>query len=114
MVKDSVLRTYNLDDFVYHLQPEDIISVQFFSLTPEEFNFFALKQNQGQGGNNFGQPGNALVNGYLIDENGEVEFPVVGKINISGLTIFEAQNKIQVVSDQYLENPIVEVRLLSY
>ena len=114
MVKDSVLRTYNLDDFVYHLQPEDIISVQFFSLTPEEFNFFALKQNQGQGGNNFGQPGNALVNGYLIDENGEVEFPVVGKINISGLTIFEAQNKIQVVSDQYLENPIVEVRLLNF
>jgi len=114
VLKDSILRTYNLDNFEYHLQSEDIISVQFFSLTPDEFNFFSLKQNQGQGGNNFGQPGNALVNGYLIDENGDVEFPVVGKINITGLTVFEAQNHIQEISDQYLDSPVVEVRLLNF
>ena len=46
MVMDSVLRVYSLDNFEYKLQPEDIVSVQFYSLTPEEFNFFALKQAQ--------------------------------------------------------------------
>jgi len=114
--KDSVLRSYPLDDFEYHLQPEDIISVQFFSLTPEEFNFFTLKQTQGisSGGNLFQNPAAVLVNGYLIDEKGEVEFPVVGKVKVEGLTIFEAQNHISEIADEYLESPIVEVRLLNF
>ena len=113
--KDSVLRTYDLDDFEYKLQPEDILSVQFFSLTPEEYDFFSLKQNQG-GGNSqqFTTGASALVFGYLIDENGEIEFPVVGPVRISGLTVFEAQNKIVEVARQYLESPVVEVRLLNF
>ena len=114
--KDSILRTYPLDDFEYHLQPEDILSVQFFSLTPDEYNFFTLKQTQGisSGGNLFQNPASTLVNGYLIDENGEVEFPVVGMVKVEGLTIFEAQNHISEIADQYLESPIVEVRLLNF
>lgn len=113
--KDSILRVYNLDDFEYHLQPEDILSVQFFSLTPEEFNFFALKQNQGiSNSGQFQNPTAALVNGYLVDEEGKVEFPVVGKIKVEGLTVFDAQNHIQAIADQYLENPVVEVRLLNF
>jgi len=113
--KDSILRVYDLDDFEYHLQPEDVLSVQFFSLTPEEFNFFILKQNQGAtGGNRFQNPASSLINGYLVDENGEVQFPVVGKVKVSGLTVFEAQNHIQGIADQYLDSPVVEVRLLNF
>jgi polysaccharide biosynthesis/export protein len=116
LTKDSILREYELSDFEYKLQPEDIISVQFFSLTPDEFNFFALKQNQGVGNNGqqFSSAGGALVNGYLIDEKGEVEFPVVGSIRISGLTVFGAQNEILKIAKQYLESPVVEVRLLNF
>ena len=40
--KDSIVRTYPLDDFEYKLQSEDILSIRFFSLTPTEFDFFAL------------------------------------------------------------------------
>jgi len=113
-VKDSVLRTYDLSDFEYKLQPEDILSVQFFSLTPEEYDFFSLKQNQSAGGNQFQSASSGLINGYLVDENGEIEFPVVGKVQVSGLSIFDAQNHIQLVADQYLESPVVEVRLLNF
>ena len=41
-------------------------------------------------------------------------FPVVGSIRISGLTVFEAQNEILRIAEQYLENPVVEVRLLNF
>jgi polysaccharide export outer membrane protein len=112
--KDSVLRIYELSDFEYHLQPEDILSVRFYSLTPEEYDFFSIKSG---GSNNYNQLQNAasgLVNGYLIDEEGMIEFPVVGKVAISGLTIFEAQNEISKVADLYLESPVVEVRLLNF
>jgi polysaccharide export outer membrane protein len=113
--KDSILRVYNLDDFEYHLQSEDILSVPFYSLTPDEFNFFSLKQNEGGGsGNRFQNAASSLVNGYLIDENGAVQFPVVGNVVVAGLTVFEAQNHIQEIADQYLESPVVEVRLLNF
>lgn len=115
VAKDTILRIYDLSDFEYHLQPEDILSVQFYSLTPQEYDFFSIKG--GSGAANFNQFQNgaaALVNGYLIDENGEIEFPVVGKVAISGLTVFEAQNKISIVANQYLESPVIEVRLLNF
>ena len=112
--KDSILRTYPLDDFEYHLQPEDILSIQFFSLTPIEFDFFKLKQAGGANVNQFQNPASSLVNGYLVDEKGEVEFPVVGKVKVEGLTVFGAQNHIQEIARQYLESPVVEVRLLNF
>lgn len=114
IAKDSILRTYDLNDFEYKLQPEDILSVQFYSLTPEEFDFFSLKQNQGGNMNQFQNAASGLINGYLIDENGEIEFPVVGNVKVSGMSIFEAQNNVQELADQYLENPVVEVRLLNF
>jgi len=112
--KDSIYRTYELSDFEYKLQPEDIISVKFYSLTPQEFDFFSIKSGTGIAYNQFQNGAASLVNGYLIDEEGEVEFPVVGSIRISGLTVFEAQNKILKIAKQYLESPVVEVRLLNF
>ncbi len=112
--KDSIYRTYNLSDFEYKLQPEDVISVKFYSLTPQEYDFFSIKSGTGSAYNQFQNGAAALVNGYLIDENGEVEFPVVGKVNISGLTVYTAQNEILKIAKQYLESPVVEVRLLNF
>ena len=113
--KDTVLREYKLDDFEYKLQPEDIISIKVYSLTPPEYNFFTLKEGQGNTAFNQYQTGiSSLVNGYLIDEEGMIEFPVVGKIKISGLTIFKAQQKIQQIAEQYLDSPVTEVRLLNF
>ena len=112
--KDSVLRNYNLRDFEYKLQPEDIISVKFYSLTPQEYDFFSLKSGGGNTFNQFQSGAATLINGYLIDEDGMVEFPVVGKVEVSGLSIYAAQNKILTVAKKYLESPVVEVRLLNF
>lgn len=112
--KDSILRTYALVNFEYKLQSEDVISVKFYSLTPKEFDFFSIKSGASSGFNQFQNGASALINGYLIDENGDVEFPVVGKVTISGLSVYDAQNEILKIAKQYLENPVIEVRLLNF
>lgn len=114
VVKDSILRIYNLSNFEYKLQPEDILSVRFYSLTPEEYDFFSIKSGGSRNYNQLQNAASGLVNGYLIDEKGEIEFPVVGEVEISGLTIFEAQNKILKIAKEYLKDPVVEVRLLNF
>jgi polysaccharide export outer membrane protein len=109
--KDSVIRTYQVEKFDYRIQTNDIVSVRFESLTPKEYDFLATQPIQNLGG---GFIGGALLLGDLVDENGEIPFPVVGKVKIGGLTIYQAQDHLQAIADKYLESPIVKVRLLNY
>jgi polysaccharide export outer membrane protein len=110
---DSVVRTYAVDTFQYHIQPNDIISVRFESLTPKDFDFLNSSQ-LGQVGGNLSFRDNALLIGELVDEAGFIFYPVVGKVKVAGLTTFELQEKLQKMATQYLESPVVKVRLLNY
>jgi polysaccharide export outer membrane protein len=110
--KDSVVRTYAIDTFLYKVQPNDILSVRFESLTTKEFDFFASPGTE-QTQLNAAQ-GNALLIGELVDEKGEIPFPVIGKVKVAGLTVFQIQEKLQDLANLYVQSPIVKVRLLNY
>ncbi|NOT76644.1 MAG: polysaccharide export protein [Cyclobacteriaceae bacterium] len=109
---DSVMREYSVKGFEYKIQTNDILSVRFESLTPKEFDFFSSGNNAQLPGGGF--VGGALLLGDIVDDEGLIPFPVVGKVKVSGLTVFEAQDSLQVIANRYLESPIVKVRLLNY
>lgn len=114
---DSVIRTYPLVQDDYRIQPEDILTIQFQSLTEREFDFFSRSTQPGGAGagNLFLTPGAAaLVQGELVDPQGNVILPVIGKVRVAGLTVFQAQDTLQMIANQYLENPLVKVRLINF
>ncbi len=47
---------------------------------------------------------------YLVDIDGNIEFPLIGKIRVSGLTIDEAKRKILKEAEVYAVKPVVNVR----
>lgn len=54
---------------------------------------------------------------YLVDNNGEINFPVIGKIKVVGLTKTECQELIRQKIQPYMskeETPIVTVQMSSY
>jgi polysaccharide biosynthesis/export protein len=107
---DTVVREYPMAGFDYRIQPQDILYIRFESLSDEEFNFFTQQQNARI---NSGS-GNIALFGELVDANGEIQYPVVGKVKVSGLTVFEIQDKLKEVATKYLKDPSVKVRLVNF
>lgn len=54
--------------------------------------------------------------GYLVDVNGNIEFPVLGELHVAGLTRLQLQDLIaeRIVSNGYLSDPTVMVRFLNF
>ncbi|SMG15189.1 polysaccharide export outer membrane protein [Marivirga sericea] len=111
--KETVLREYDLTYRDYKIQPQDILSVRFKSLTEEDFDIFS---DFGMGGGNMAGGGQGMIGlmGELVDPQGQIGFPVVGKVKVQGMTIFEVQDTLQSIAEQYVEDPTVKVRLLNY
>lgn len=109
---DSIMRKYAIQQFDYKIQTNDILSVRFESLTAKEFDFLSRSADPLSGSAVL--VGGALLIGDLVDEHGEIPFPVVGKVKVAGMTVFEIQDYLQSIANKYLESPIVKVRLLNY
>ena len=59
----------------------------------------------------------AMLQTYLVDNNGKINFPIVGELTVGGLTKSEAENLIQQKIQPYInesEKPIVTVRMVGY
>ena len=94
------------------IQPNDLLSIRLTSLNPESNALF----NRGV----IPSATNALnteigpTEGYLVDKDGFVNFPVLGKVKLSGLTKEEAINKMTAQIQQFVKSPIVTIQLLNF
>jgi len=111
LLKDSVVRDYTIEEFEYKIQPQDVLSITFESLTQDEYDFFS---NSGAQNSMNINATSAALTGELVDEDGNVEYPVVGKLHVEGLTVFQAQEYIQSVVRRYLQDPVVKVRIVNF
>jgi polysaccharide export outer membrane protein len=68
--------------------------------------------------NSIGQSGGGGSNlsGYLVDANGNIEFPVLGEIHVGGLTRLQLQDTIasQLETNGYIKDPLVVARFLNF
>lgn len=100
------------------IHPGDLLSVIVSSLSPQANALF----NQGvilpAGSSSMGRASGMGVNpneqGYLVDEAGFIVFPVLGKVELGGLTKEEAMVKLTIMLEEYLQDPIVNIRYLNY
>jgi polysaccharide biosynthesis/export protein len=98
------------------IQPGDIISITVNSLSPESNILF------NKGGAVTPSSDASILNasnkikdeGYLVDESGAVDFPVLGKVQLAGLSAKDAKEKLVTSLSKYIQEPIVNVRYLNF
>jgi len=106
--------------YVPKIQPGDVLSVQVSSLNPEASSFFnpyaALAV--ADRGNTQLMATNATPlpaqNGYLVDNAGQIELPVLGKVNVADQTASEVKDHLRGLLKKYLKEPTVNIRNLNF
>lgn len=118
---DTAVRNYTIEPFTYKIQTNDILSVRYSSLTDKDYSIDGNGSNPSGGGSASGMSGstmsaniNPLLIGDIVDEHGEIPVPVIGKVKVAGLSVFQVQDTLQKIANRYLDAPIVRVRLLNY
>ena len=100
------------------IMPKDEITISVNTLTPEASNVFNLTlQNSYTTGGSLGTSGRGYLMPYLVDNDGYINFPVLGRLKVVGLTIRECEQMIAKRIRPYMaetENPVVTVRMASY
>lgn len=51
---------------------------------------------------------------YLVDKEGYIDFPVLGKVHVQGLTKFELADKLRTDISKFIDNPLVKVSLVNF
>ena len=116
---DDVNETQVIENVVIPtIQPDDLLSIQVISLSAESNMLF----NQGVVGSLGSTVSDAnrmqsrtSSEGYLVDKDGYINFPVIGKIHLGGLTKDAATDTIENILDrEYVKDPTVNIRFLNF
>ncbi|EOR94562.1 Polysaccharide export outer membrane protein [Arcticibacter svalbardensis MN12-7] len=94
------------------VQPEDIIGISVSSLNSEASSVFNYNLNTITGTSQI-SPNNPIV-GYLVDEKGAIQLPLIGNLKVSGLTLSSIRETIQSRLNEYLKQPVVNIRLINF
>jgi polysaccharide export outer membrane protein len=97
----------------YRLQPADIISVQIKSSTETDASYSIFNVASKQFGV-YATPGSFFIEGYTIDNTGKITMPILGDVEVKGLSVEEAQRLIQTQANKYLVKSTVIVKLTSF
>ena len=97
--------------FEYRLQTNDVLSIRVLGLDKETHGFFHL---EGQDGVGLNSEVNLYVNGYSVNADGSVQMPTVGDIKVKGLTVGEAQQRVQQKINNFFTNATVILKLVSF
>ena len=94
----------------YKLKINDILFIEINSLNENINTTFNLKASNSISYNEQ----YLYLRSYSINENGIITLPVVGEINVEGLTVYEASELIQKKVNIYLNDANIIVKLVSF
>ena len=99
-----------------YVHNDDLLAIMVNSKNPElalPFNMPMVSYQLGSGSTN---SGSQRVLGYLVDGNGDIDFPILGKLHVAGLTRMQLTEMIKqrLIEGDLIKDPIVTVQFLNY
>lgn len=114
---ESIVNSIDLN-----IQPEDLIQINLSSFEPKALLAFNAQAGAaGQQNNNLMQQSTSgtgvstleLFTGYFVDKDGYIDFPVVGRVKVGGLTLGVARDTLLNRVLPYVSDAVVSMRFLN-
>jgi len=99
------------------IKPDDQLVISVYSSSPEavvRFNLNTTQLSATEGVRSASAMVQPAFTTYLVDYNGEIQFPIIGAIKIGGLSKSEAIAKVKNELLVYVKDPVVTMRILNF
>ncbi|HYD92384.1 MAG TPA: polysaccharide biosynthesis/export family protein, partial [Flavobacterium sp.] len=99
------------------LKTDDLLMIIVSSRNPEavkDFNLPAVAVMNPNSMNSINVNTPAQIQTYLIDSEGFIQFPIIGKIKLAGLTRREALDKLDNEIKKYVTDAIINMRIMNF
>ena len=98
------------------IQPKDMMSIVVSSKDPQLAAMFNLPVNSYRAGVPSDNASGYYLQGYVVDNEGDINFPVIGKVHAAGLSRWQLQEKIksELKSRNMLKDAVVTVEFMNF
>ena len=113
---DTIIPQETSNSYEVKLQPDDLLLIIVSAEDPEiaaPFNLRSISIEESGARQNVvaGQQSNQL---YLVDALGSIDFPILGKLKVGGLTRTEVLKTLQAKIGAYIKKPIINLRIMNF
>lgn len=92
--------------YIAIIQPGDLLSIYVASSSAEASKYFNFSERP--------EDQSSMANSYLVDEKGMIRLPMVGEIQVAGLTSGVARDTLTKRLEKYLVNPSIKLTIRNY
>lgn len=112
---DTMAAQEKLNSYEIKIQPDDLLMIIVSADDPETaipFNLSTISVPSAINVN--ASRGQETMQSYLVDANGTIDFPVLGKLKVAGLSRTELMQLLDGKIAKYIKNPIINIRLMNF
>lgn len=112
---DSAVQEQIQNQSALRIQKADILGLTVTSLNPEASVIYNRGNTSSVQGNVGGNIDPVLTsNGFVVDQNGNIQMQSIGDIKVEGLTTVQARAIIEQKLTKFLKEPVVSLKIVNY
>lgn len=115
MVSETLSKDYVNDRSInYRLQPGDNLYIRALNSVDDKSVATLNGDASLRSGNYLSNDVSIYLNSYTLDEDGCIELPLTGKVDLKNLTVEEAKNKLQTELNKYVNETMLVVKMSNF
>jgi polysaccharide export outer membrane protein len=95
------------------IQKNDLLDIKLISQNKEASALFTPSIENAKSSVTY-KSGVAAKGGFLVSQNGEIELPYIGLLEVDKLTRDEAVELIETKLSEYIKNPIIQIQIINF
>ena len=113
-IRDSVSGEFVQGDYGIKIIPDDELLITVTSMVPTATAMYNLTMSNPAMRDDVLAPTQPQQQTYIVDVNGDIQFPVLGKLHVAGLSTQELTKELERLISKDVQDPIVRVQLVNF